>query len=346
MVSAAADLTWVAPSDCGERAEDLPSGRRARPAGRRPPSRCRRDAGRLRLPLPPRALRDGRDRDRQGRTEHRRPPACDERVHALLRLPVRARGAAAPAAGGRVPARGDGERPEGLRADACAAADVHARSRRLWRIRDRHTADRVQLGGGAGARGISPRPDAAERRACLRFAPRGAERRVNRDRHVAGSGRRVPARRRRAREDRARPRRGRLAPAVLPPRDADLGDDHAREEGPQGPAPARTAALPLDLPDRALAPAGGGLLLVRQHPARADARAAPGLAERGRRNGRGSAADDRVRAVRARSAARARRFVAAGAKAGSVRLDPATFKVAGHMLRHDPEAQLWRVQHL
>jgi bacterioferritin-associated ferredoxin len=38
--------------------------------------------------------------------------------------------------------------------------------------------------------------------------------------------------------------------------------------------------------------------------------------------------------------------VAAGAKAGSVRLDPATFKVAGHMLRHDPEAQLWRVQHL
>jgi len=38
--------------------------------------------------------------------------------------------------------------------------------------------------------------------------------------------------------------------------------------------------------------------------------------------------------------------VAAGTKAGSVRLDPATFKVAGHMLRHDPETQLWRVQHL
>ena len=38
--------------------------------------------------------------------------------------------------------------------------------------------------------------------------------------------------------------------------------------------------------------------------------------------------------------------VAAGSKAGSVRLDPAEFKVAGFMLRHDPEAQLWRVQHL
>jgi hypothetical protein len=147
-------------------------------------------------------------------------------------------------------------------------------------------------------------------------------------------------------KDRARPSRGRLAPAVLPPRDADLGNDHAREEGPQGPAPARTAALPLDLPDRALAPAGGGLLLVRQHPARADARPALGLAERGRRNGRSSAAGDRVRAVRARPLHEHVDSVAAGAKAGSVRLDPATFKVAGHMLRHDPEAQLWRVQHL
>jgi bacterioferritin-associated ferredoxin len=38
--------------------------------------------------------------------------------------------------------------------------------------------------------------------------------------------------------------------------------------------------------------------------------------------------------------------IANGAKAGSVRLDPAAFKVAGFMLRHDPEAQRWRVQHL
>jgi bacterioferritin-associated ferredoxin len=38
--------------------------------------------------------------------------------------------------------------------------------------------------------------------------------------------------------------------------------------------------------------------------------------------------------------------LAAGSKAGSVRLDPPLFKVAGFMLRHDPEAQLWRVQHL
>jgi bacterioferritin-associated ferredoxin len=38
--------------------------------------------------------------------------------------------------------------------------------------------------------------------------------------------------------------------------------------------------------------------------------------------------------------------VADGSKAGTVRLDPPLFKVAGFMLRHDPEAQLWRVQHL
>ena len=38
--------------------------------------------------------------------------------------------------------------------------------------------------------------------------------------------------------------------------------------------------------------------------------------------------------------------VAAGTKPGTVRLDPPLFKVAGFMLRHDPEAQLWRVQHL
>jgi bacterioferritin-associated ferredoxin len=35
-----------------------------------------------------------------------------------------------------------------------------------------------------------------------------------------------------------------------------------------------------------------------------------------------------------------------GTKAGSVRLDPATFKVAGFMVRHEAEAQRWRVQHL
>ena len=38
--------------------------------------------------------------------------------------------------------------------------------------------------------------------------------------------------------------------------------------------------------------------------------------------------------------------VADGSKAGTVRLDPPLHKVAGFMLRHDPEAQLWRVQHL
>jgi bacterioferritin-associated ferredoxin len=38
--------------------------------------------------------------------------------------------------------------------------------------------------------------------------------------------------------------------------------------------------------------------------------------------------------------------VAAGTKAGSIRLDPALSKVAGFMLRHDPHEQLWRVQHL
>jgi bacterioferritin-associated ferredoxin len=38
--------------------------------------------------------------------------------------------------------------------------------------------------------------------------------------------------------------------------------------------------------------------------------------------------------------------VADGSKAGSVRLDPPLFKIAGFMLRHDPEVQLWRVQHL
>jgi bacterioferritin-associated ferredoxin len=38
--------------------------------------------------------------------------------------------------------------------------------------------------------------------------------------------------------------------------------------------------------------------------------------------------------------------IATGAKAGTVRLEPAAFTVAGWMLRHDPEGQLWRVQHL
>ena len=38
--------------------------------------------------------------------------------------------------------------------------------------------------------------------------------------------------------------------------------------------------------------------------------------------------------------------VAGGTKAGSVRLDPPEFKIAGFMIRHDAEAQLWRVQHL
>jgi len=38
--------------------------------------------------------------------------------------------------------------------------------------------------------------------------------------------------------------------------------------------------------------------------------------------------------------------VGSGSAAGSVRLDPPLFKVAGFMLRHDPGRQLWRVQHL
>ena len=38
--------------------------------------------------------------------------------------------------------------------------------------------------------------------------------------------------------------------------------------------------------------------------------------------------------------------IANGTAPGSVRLDPAAFKVAGFMLRHNLEAQLWRVQHL
>jgi bacterioferritin-associated ferredoxin len=38
--------------------------------------------------------------------------------------------------------------------------------------------------------------------------------------------------------------------------------------------------------------------------------------------------------------------LAEGTKAGSVRLDPAEYKVAGFMLRHDPEGNVWRVQHL
>ena len=38
--------------------------------------------------------------------------------------------------------------------------------------------------------------------------------------------------------------------------------------------------------------------------------------------------------------------IAAGTATGSVRLEPPAFKVAGFMMRHDPEAQLWRVQHL
>jgi bacterioferritin-associated ferredoxin len=35
-----------------------------------------------------------------------------------------------------------------------------------------------------------------------------------------------------------------------------------------------------------------------------------------------------------------------GRTGGTVRLEPATHVVAGFMIRHDPEAQLWRVQHL
>jgi hypothetical protein len=35
-----------------------------------------------------------------------------------------------------------------------------------------------------------------------------------------------------------------------------------------------------------------------------------------------------------------------GTVSGTVRLDPATHVVAGFMVRHDVERQLWRVQHL
>lgn len=35
-----------------------------------------------------------------------------------------------------------------------------------------------------------------------------------------------------------------------------------------------------------------------------------------------------------------------GAEGGAVRLSPATHAVAGFMIRHEPEGQLWRVQHL
>jgi bacterioferritin-associated ferredoxin len=38
--------------------------------------------------------------------------------------------------------------------------------------------------------------------------------------------------------------------------------------------------------------------------------------------------------------------IAQGTSAGSVRLEPAEFKVAGFMLRHDREGDAWRVQHL
>jgi bacterioferritin-associated ferredoxin len=38
--------------------------------------------------------------------------------------------------------------------------------------------------------------------------------------------------------------------------------------------------------------------------------------------------------------------IATGAKGGSVHLAPATHAIAGFMIRHDPERQLWRVQHL
>ena len=38
--------------------------------------------------------------------------------------------------------------------------------------------------------------------------------------------------------------------------------------------------------------------------------------------------------------------VASGRHAGTVRLDPATHKVAGFMIRHEREVDRWRVQHL
>jgi len=38
--------------------------------------------------------------------------------------------------------------------------------------------------------------------------------------------------------------------------------------------------------------------------------------------------------------------IATGAEGGSVRLAPATHAVAGFIIRHEPEGQLWRVQHL
>jgi len=38
--------------------------------------------------------------------------------------------------------------------------------------------------------------------------------------------------------------------------------------------------------------------------------------------------------------------IAHGTSAGSVRLEPAEYKVAGFMIRHEPEGDVWRVQHL
>ena len=38
--------------------------------------------------------------------------------------------------------------------------------------------------------------------------------------------------------------------------------------------------------------------------------------------------------------------IATGRAAGSVRLDPATHKIAGFMIRYEEEVDRWRVQHL
>ena len=149
------------------------------------------------------------------------------------------------------------------------------------------------------------RPNGERVSASRHEAPSGGSTVIDMSRAAVGSCCRKAS----AREDRPRPSRGRLAPAVLPPRDADLGDDHAREEGPEDPQTHGLRPYHWTFPDRALAPAGGG-----RTSGSSNTQLEP---MRGQRlvwqsvDGEtvdGSVAGDRVRAVRARPAARARRF--------------------------------------
>ena len=155
----------------------------------------------------------------------------------------------------------------------------------------------------------------------------------------------LPGRRRPDQAD-PRHRRGGLAAPVFPSRHADLRELDAREEGTGEPEPPERPQVLLDLPDR------GSASATRRRTSSARTRRwsrwRASWSGRTTRTSGGAMPIPRLEFDQSACVALHEHFpaIATGAEGGAVRLSPATHAVAGFMIRHEPEGQLWRVQHL